>query len=49
MKQQQCPVCKQIVDLEDEDKIKACYGEGHITLKEWEYKQEHDKEKEKDV
>lgn len=38
-----CPVCKATLEIEEDDRLKACYGQGHITLREWQ-----DKQKKKD-
>jgi hypothetical protein len=47
MKIEVCKICKQKIELQDDDRIKVCCGEGqkHITLKDWEEKQRRKREK----
>jgi endogenous inhibitor of DNA gyrase (YacG/DUF329 family) len=47
MKKEKCKSCGEEIELQDDDRIKVCCGQGqkHITLKEWEEKQRRKREK----
>jgi len=39
MKKQQCKICNEMIELEEDDSIRICYVIGHVTQKQWENKQ----------
>jgi hypothetical protein len=45
MTKEKCKICGEIIELEERDKIRICYREGHITQKQLEEKQRREDEK----